>query len=204
MFAVAATEIGPLYIWRNVADRTRYSATLDMSNSKRGVFLKSQSKHAGGKDENGDREFYGDGRIFVFHNTLLQREGENRGVYTGLADLSGKMRNVTSRNNILHVNAEYRPSIADRERDPSNSFDYDLYNGRLAIREEEEAHGIFGEPIYGQAVEEGIYALDPSSPGYDAGVVLPNFSDGFTGAGPDMGAQEAGTAVLQFGVDAYR
>ena len=204
MIGAAATEIGPVYIWRNIADRSRLSATRTMAESKRGVFLKSQSKHAGGRDENGDREFFGDGRIFVFHNTLLQRPGENTGVSGGLSDLSGKMKNVTSRNNILHVNSANRPSIADREREPSNDFDYDLYNGKINVRDDQEAHGTFGEPAYDPAAGKGVYALDPSSPGYDAGAFLPNFSDGFTGMAPDMGAQEAGTAPLQFGIDAYR
>jgi len=204
MVAVAATEIGPIYIWRNVADRSRLSATREMADAKRGVFLKSQSKYAGGRNENGDRRFFGDGRIFVFHNTLVQRPEENAGVYGGLSDLSGKMRNVTSRNNILHVNADRRSSIADREREPSNDFDYDLYSGRVAVRAGQEAHGISGVPIYDPAAGKGVYALDPSSPGYDAGAVLSNFNDGFVGEAPDMGAQEAATAPLEFGVDAYR
>lgn len=204
MIGVAATEIGPIYVWRNVADRSRLSATREMAEAKRGVFLKSQSKRSGRRDENGDRHFFGDGRIFVFHNTLVQRPQENFGVSGGLSDLSGKMRNVTSRNNILHVNSVKRSSIADREREPSNSFDYDLYSGRIAVRRDQEAHGIFGEPVYDSTAGEGVHALDPSSPGYDAGAVLPNFSDGFAGKAPDMGAHEAGTVPLQFGVDAYR
>ncbi len=103
MVSVAATETGPIYIWRNVADRSRLSATREMANAKRGVFLKSQSKFAGKEDESGNKRFFGKGRIFVFHNTLVQRDGENYGVYSGLSDLSGMLTNVTSRNNILHV-----------------------------------------------------------------------------------------------------
>lgn len=204
MIAVAATEIGPVYIWRNVVDRSRQSGRLEMAEAKRGVFLKTQSKEVGGRDDQGEREYFGDGRIYVFHNTLLQREGENEGVYAGLSDLSGRMSNVTSRNNILHVNADQRPSIADKQRDPSNDFDFDLYNGRLNVLPGQEPNGVHGTPVYGGRAGEGTWALDPSSPGFDAGVVLPNFSDGFSGVAPDMGAQEAGTAPMQFGVDAYR
>jgi hypothetical protein len=202
--AVAATQIGPIYIWRNVTDRSRWSATRDMANAKRGVFLKTQSKEAGGRDENGDRKYFGDGRIYIFHNTLLQRDGENEGVYAGLSDLSGRMSNVTSRNNILHVNHDHRPSIADSKRNPNNDFDYDLYNGRINVLPGQEPNGVHGLPVYSTAAGEGTWALDPSSPGFDAGVVLPNFNDGFSGAAPDMGAQEAGKTPLQFGVDAYR
>lgn len=49
-----------------------------------------------------------------------------------------------------------------------------------------------------------MFALSPGSRGFDAGVALPNFNDGFAGAGPDIGAQEAGSAPMEFGVNAYR
>ena len=204
MVAVAATQTGPIYIWRNVGDRSRLSATREMARAKRGVFLKSQSKEVGRKDDNGERQYFGDGRIYVFHNTLVQRPGENEGVFSGLSDLSGKMTNITSRNNILQVIAGNRPCVADSEREPSNDFDYDLCNGKFNVRQGQEAHGISGEPFYDRAAGQAAYALDPSSPGYDAGVVLPNFNDRFTGAAPDMGAQEAGAPPLQFGIGAYR
>jgi len=203
--AAAPTVIGPIYIWRNVTDRSRQSGRVEMAEAKRGVFLKTQSKDTGGDKDKTGRKFYGDGgRIYVFHNTLLQRAGENNGVYAGLSDLSGLMSNVTSRNNILHVNADNRPSVADSERGDNNDFDYDLYNGRIAARPGQERNGVQGVPNYSKADPGVPLALDPSSPGFDAGVVLPNFSDGYTGAAPDMGAQEAGTPPLQFGVDAYR
>ena len=47
-----------------------------------------------------------------------------------------------------------------------------------------------------------MYQLAPNSPGFDQGLVIPNFSDGFTGSAPDMGAHEAGTPAMKFGVDA--
>jgi hypothetical protein len=46
-----------------------------------------------------------------------------------------------------------------------------------------------------------MYQLSPTSPGYDAGVRLPNFNDDFQGAGPDMGAHEAGSPAMKFGVN---
>jgi hypothetical protein len=114
------------------------------------------------------------------------------------------MGNVMSRNNILHVNADSRPSIADSERGVDNDFDYDLYNGRISALPHNETNGVQGVPVYSATDPGAPLALDSSSPGRSAGEVLPNFSDGFTGAAPDMGAQEAGTPPLQFGVDAYR
>ncbi len=49
----------------------------------------------------------------------------------------------------------------------------------------------------------GTFALDAKSPGLDAGTVIPNFSEGYKGAAPDMGAHEAGTPPMELGVDAY-
>jgi len=45
-----------------------------------------------------------------------------------------------------------------------------------------------------------MYQLAPTSRGYDTAVRLPNFNDSFTGAGPDVGAHEAGMPAMRFGV----
>jgi hypothetical protein len=75
----------------------------------------------------------------------------------------------------------------------ANDFDYDLFNGRIQAREGSEPHGIRGVPIYDPGNGDNEFALAPDSPGYDAGVRIPNFNDDFTGKAPDMGAHEAGT-----------
>ena len=41
--------------------------------------------------------------------------------------------------------------------------------------------------------------LNASCPAVDAGVVLPNITDGYTGSAPDMGAYEVGTPVPSYG-----
>lgn len=41
--------------------------------------------------------------------------------------------------------------------------------------------------------------LNPNCPAVDAGVVLPNVTDGYTGAAPDLGAYEVGAAAAQYG-----
>ncbi|MCX5645434.1 MAG: hypothetical protein NTZ17_12280 [Phycisphaerae bacterium] len=51
---------------------------------------------------------------------------------------------------------------------------------------------------------KGQFPLTPTSPGYDAGLRLPNFNDDYTGKGPDIGAHEAGAPPMEFGIDAYR
>jgi hypothetical protein len=44
-----------------------------------------------------------------------------------------------------------------------------------------------------------IMTLNSNCPAVDAGAVLPNITDGFTGSGPDMGAYEVGAPLPHFG-----
>ena len=44
-----------------------------------------------------------------------------------------------------------------------------------------------------------MMTLNPSCPAVDAGVVLPNITDGYTGTAPDMGAYEVGAPAPQYG-----
>lgn len=190
--ACASTSIGPLYVWRNVTDVMRV-APGDWS----GGFLKTSDRMGGG-------------RIFVLHNTILQptrplNDGQTTvGARLGLG-WGGPMLNVTSRNNIL--NAKY-VAIRDPARDPLGDYDYDLYHGRLPNGDRCEKHGIKDEPTYVESFGfqdgKGRFTLTTQSPGYDEGVRLPNFNDGYTGRGPDMGAHEADTKEMMFGTNAYR
>ena len=184
--ACASMSIGPLYVWRNVSDVMR-----EAPDRFSGGFLKTSDKMGGG-------------RIFVFHNTILQpaRVVDGRksmmGARMGLG-WGGPMVNVTSRNNILHA---WSIAIVDRG-DPLADYDYDLYTGKLQTAEGHESHGIQGEPIHAEGSGlkdgQGRFELAPASPGVDAGLRLANFNDGFTGSGPDIGAHEAGTAAMEFG-----
>jgi hypothetical protein len=190
--ACASTSIGPLYVWRNVSDVMRVAP-----GNWTGGLLKTSDKMGGG-------------RIFVFHNTILQpvrglREGETTvGARLGLG-WGGPMINVTSRNNVLHVK---HIAIRDRAKDLLADYDYDLWRGELQCADRHETHGIKDEPVYAEdhGVVNGIghLWLAPDSPGHDAGLRLPNFNDDYTGAGPDMGAHEAGTRPLQFGAHVRR
>jgi hypothetical protein len=109
-----------------------------------------------------------------------------------------------TRNNILHISNDRFNSIFNQNPNSTNDFDYDLYNGNIDARPGSERNGIKGVPIYDRNNGEGEFALDSSSPGYDAGVVIPNFNDNYNGAAPDMGAHEAGSPPMEFGVDAYQ
>lgn len=189
--ATASTSVGPLYLWRNVGAHTRKSDLKPWDESDRGGFLKTNDQVGGG-------------RIFLFHNTILQPPpptgsrhplGSDPGLGHG-----GNMSHVTTRNNILHIATDRHSSILDRSSDPASDYDFDLYNGNLGnAREGSEANGIHGVPRYAFPNQFGNFSLDSDSPGFDAGVILPNFNDGFTGKAPDIGAQEADTPAMKFG-----
>ncbi len=189
--ACASVSIGPLYVWRNVSNVMRVAP-----GQWRGGFLKTSDKLGGG-------------RIFVFHNTILQPPAPAGDPGTAGAELGlghgGPMVNVVSRNNILHVT---RTAIRRQNNDSQSDYDYDLYTGQSAIPAGQETHGIKGVPTYvrgsGLRDGKGLFALSPISPGYDAGVRLPNFNDDYTGQAPDLGAHEMGTPEMEFGVNAHQ
>ncbi len=194
--------IGPLYIFRNVMNRSRRASAADTDLDGRGWFGKL-----------GDAGAFGRGRRYFLHNTLLQERAPGKtlplGAWGGPSPTGdgNPMTETVSLNNIWHTVWSDRYFCEDGHRNPGDRLDYDLFNGRLKAYAGAEAHGIRGVPMFrpgdgDQAGRSGRYALDPASPGYDAGIRLPNFNDGFLGAGPDIGAQESGAPPMRFGVDA--
>jgi len=200
---IASTVVhhGPLYIFRNVYNRSRMKADKTLDTDDRQNFAKA-----------GTDATFGDGRRYVLHNTLLQatQAGVTNGLGAGggiiAAGTNQPLTNTVSRNNILHVWKPTWDSIRT-QGGGGNDFDYDLRSGGVNAYAGAETHGIVGTPIYKSghgwsSWEGGTYQLDPSSPGYKQGVRLPNFSDGYTGSGPDMGAHESGTPAMKFGIGA--
>ena len=114
------------------------------------------------------------------------------------------IHHCTTRNNILHVRDTDKVSISYRGL--GNDFDYDLHS--KSVPEGHESHGIKGLPIYvtgagfDPATRAGNFQLDRTSAGYDAGELIPNFSDGYTGPAPDTGAHENGWDHMKFGINA--
>jgi acetyl esterase/lipase len=205
--ATAATSVGPIYIWRNVYDTSRKSEAPNDA-VEHGPFAKL-----------GDHPRFGGGRRYFFHNTLLQRpppEGSTRTQGAGGALAGGTserpMVDVWTRNNVWHLSRPDRSGYsAGHPLTTGNNFDYDLHTGtiRLPGNNSIGPHMIKGTPEYapGHGAENrdgGRYSLAAGSPGFDGGEVLPTFNDGFTGKAPDLGAHEAGTSPLEFGVNAYR
>ena len=93
-----------------------------------------------------------------------------------------------------------------RNRTTATVNDYALFNGQIPMGQ--EAHGVRGEPIYAEdagldpATRLGHFQLAPGSPGVSAGQAIPNFSDGYTGKAPDIGAHQRGAPPIRYGVEA--
>jgi hypothetical protein len=193
--AIAGLSVGPIYIFRNVAGSSRYGP----NGWAGGPFLKM-----------GGAPLTGGGRAYIFHNTILQPPGpaEARGPVgcsEGLAQSGGpELLSVVSRNNILHVRSSAGKSIRDASKQPTHDYDYDLISGMVISAGNQERHSVVGVPVFATSRPAGDFALDPASPGFDAGVAIPNFNDDARGRAPDIGAFEAGSAPMEFGVKAYR
>jgi hypothetical protein len=192
--AIAGLSVGPIYVFRNVAGSSRFGHR----GWGGGPFLKM-----------GEAPLTGGGRAYVFHNTILQPPGPPEahgtvGCDEGLSQSGGpELLSVVSRNNILQVRSSSAPSIRDKSKVPTHDYDYDLVSGVLVSAGTQEAHGVKDVPIYAPNRPPGDFSLDPSSPGFGAGLRIPNFSDGFRGKAPDIGAFETGMPPMEFGVNAY-
>lgn len=189
MIGNAPASIGPLYIWRNVVTRSQ-----SQPDAGGGNFLKMG--YATSED-------WMTGQMYIFHNTLFRSD---EWLPTGGLGGTRIVKHTMSRNNILQVRSPSNWSASDNNHNADNSFDYDLCNGRVPPSQEE--HAVHAEPIYvadagfDQATETGRFQLAPDSPGAGAGQPIPNFSYGYTGKAPDLGAHQRGEPAIQYGVRA--
>jgi len=194
--ATTVTQVGPVYIFRNVYNRSRQLVNRAPDDDDRNVFAKS-----------GTTAQWGGGRRYIFHNTLLQSPPESGGRFPlgagGAISGSGRgepVTNTVSRNNIFQIWKPHWEVLSNTGAD--NDFGYDLYNGKTSAA---DAHGILGAPLYAPgngpaSGASGRYQLAPGSPGYDAGARIPNFNDDYRGRAPDIGAAEAGAPAMRFGL----
>ncbi|TMI71060.1 MAG: hypothetical protein E6H09_14530, partial [Bacteroidetes bacterium] len=213
----ATNSIGPLYIFRNVTYVSRRhgagatNGSLDIED--RGPFNKcgTQNNAAIG------------GRTFLFHNTVLQPTepgfANPRGLNGGIMDNGGgPVQNTFSRNNIWTAAYQGQGGRAVAENYSGTgvgcTYQYDVCNTPLVLLAGVAGNILNGNPTYAAGVPVAPlvinagpraqgYDLATNSLGYNAGIVLPNFNDGFAGTAPDVGAYEAGKPLLQFGVTAY-
>jgi hypothetical protein len=189
MIGNAACSIGPLYIWRNVCARSQ-----SQPEAGGGNFLKMGFANG---------EQWMTGHMYIFHNTIFRSD---EWLPTGGLGGSRIVKHTVSRNNILHVRAPRNYSASENRQNVDNDFDYDLLNGRYPS--DHQRHAVLGEPVYAAgagldlATRMGHFQLAESSAGVDAGETIANFSDGYTGSAPDLGAHERGAPPMRFGVRA--
>ncbi|HET7672696.1 MAG TPA: hypothetical protein VFK84_19965 [Burkholderiales bacterium] len=196
--ASSIDAVGPLYIFRNVYDRSRKLYLASADSDDRGPFFKA-----------GTDTRVGNGRRYVFHNTSLQaaNPGGSHGLGAG-AGLTGTgsnpLTNTVSRNNVYWIWKTNWESIGTRGG-TGNDLDYDLYNGLIVGVTGVEQHGTRSAPVFAighGAGMSGLYQLAPGSAGHGTGARIANFND--LHASPDMGAHQSGTAAMKFGVNATR
>lgn len=189
MIGNAPASIGPLYIWGNVASHSQ-----SQPDAGGGNFLKMG--YANGEN-------WMTGHMYIFHNTLFRSD---EWLPTGGLGGNRIVKHTISRNNILHVRSPRDWSASDNKQNTGTDFDYDLYNGRIPPTQEKS--GLRGEPIYEAGAgfdartKTGHFQLRSGSPGAAAGQPIPNFSHGYTGKSPDVGAHQRGAPRLQYGVTA--
>jgi hypothetical protein len=210
--ATASTSKGPLYIFRNVSGVSRSSHW----NTMGGAFIKT-----------GERNEFGGGRRFVFHNTILQPNG----VFDAF---SGHVNpNCVTRNNMFDVPGRLATDI---EKEPVSNYDYDIFTGDSKGRSAKEEHSVkmsttpSGTKLYIysynlefyprptiNSIKWGAYPYefgdkklnitDPviwiKNPMINTGALIPGFNDNYKGTAPDIGAFETGVSPLQFGRRAY-
>ena len=189
MIGNAPASIGPLYIWRNVVAHSQ-----SQPNAGGGNFLKMGYANS---------EDWMTGHQYIFHNTIFRPD---EWLPTGGLGGDRIVKQTMSRNNILQVRSPGNWSASDNRQNAGNDFDYDLFNGRIA--QGQQAHGVRGEPTYAAgagfdpATLTGRFQLTPDSPGAGAGEPIPNFSDGYTGKAPDIGAHQRGAPPIRYGIRA--
>jgi len=210
--ATASTSKGPVYIFRNVSGESRAGHW----NTIGGALLKT-----------GERDEFGGGRRYIFHNTILQPGG----VFNVFS--SHVNPDCITRNNIFDVPGRL---ATDNEKEPAGDYDFDYFSGNVRGRTAREEHGIkFGTTPAGTRLYVSSYNLefyprssvnsikwgkypyefgdlkreitDPvvwiPNPLIDSGTPISGFNDDFKGKAPDLGAFETGTPPLQFGRRAY-
>lgn len=208
--AVAPTVKGPLYVYRNVLGESRRSH----SNYQGGAIIKT-----------GEREQFGGGRKYIFHNTALQPNGAYN------AFTSHVNPNCISRNNIFDVPGKL---ATDKVKEPVSDYDYDFFSGMdLGTAKEtngKEIHTPALGPLYIPSYylefyptssivqriagthpvvfgEKTVKVTDPvilsKNPLMDSGVLIPGFNANYKGTAPDLGAFETGNPPLRFGRRAY-
>ncbi len=182
-------QVGPSYVFKNVF------AFLGTENEGAGAAFKSGGSL--GSDE--DRNFGKRARMHAFNNTIITR-GNGIADYA-YKDGAFKDYNIISRNNIYAVNGTH---INNPGMDENADYDYDLLvnpsGGAVTVNatENAEKHGIQSVEVGVVDYMNGLFTARVGGPAQDAGVDLKNFTKGYNGSKPDIGAFESGTDNTAF------
>jgi uncharacterized repeat protein (TIGR01451 family) len=185
--------------------------TANTDETSRGYFIKVANRTV-------NDTFYGNGRINIFHNTLLQgapASGSTRGlgVAAAVGSTSGAPQNILSRNNIF-MNWDNGWGVMYYPMTTAELYhDYDIYTASITAPNLDptylplEEHGIhLASPQFSQStLSPGIryypedIVIPENSIATDLGIHLPGFNDYYSGSAPDHGALEKGQCLI-FGV----
>ncbi len=194
--------IGPAYIFRNVwhTQGTENGAqTGSITKDGAGNYKETDGRI----DENG---MYG-GCLYYFNNTVYT-DSFGMGIIQeySKATIEGQEKYkapYVTRNNIissaqaqLRISEKYDPKYID--------YDYDLLvtkgsdkesTDNTYVPELHEKHKVVADPKFTD-IANGLWTLQADSPAIDKGEDLLNFTKGFSGAAPDIGAMEYGSAPI--------
>ena len=164
--AVAATTVGPIYIFRNISGQSVANKPFMEVENSRGVFVKF-----GGRDIS-----ITGGRMYVMHNTVLQPKqpaglGINypMGVGSGVDSSGGLIHcNIVSRNNIFQNAKDWHLALNIVEGCGKSDINNDLYYGKVpTLSTPVQTRGITGIATYAADVDLGLYQelrYDPPEP----------------------------------------
>src|SRR5262249_16137874 len=177
--AISSTidSVGPLYIWRNVWNRNQFIEGASCDSDQKQPMFKS-----------GSSSDFGNGRRYLFHNTMLQAQAS--GCVNGLGGGAGVggpggapvLRKTGAARQIYQ---NWKKGGAFYQLGSDVTFQNDLTNAASSP----EVGGLVGLPKYAsgngwQSESGGMYQLAAGSPGYDQGIRINNFNDGYLGAAP--------------------
>lgn len=160
--------------------------------------------------KNGGGDTYTHGMQYLINNTIIHTGGGMVGVGYG-NDSNRELFNAFLRNNIIYsqisidnpVRKGY--NIYDPHHNALCDFDYDFLGnvygpqqqGKIVAAKGSERHAVYGAPTFAD-LEHGLLTLKKSDKGIDKGVEIANFTDGYIGKAPDMGAFEYGSEKVLF------